>query len=78
MTNNQLAPRDRVAYVPTHANGDINHPDVEFGAVSSVGEFGVFVRFDKDVQALGWDGAISKCCYPADLRRVDVNGEEIS
>lgn len=34
-----------VTYVPTHANGDINHPDVENGIVSSVNEFYVFVKY---------------------------------
>lgn len=25
----------QIAYVPRHANGDLNHPDVEFGFVTS-------------------------------------------
>ena len=25
----------QIAYVPTHANGDINHRDVQFGFVTS-------------------------------------------
>lgn len=25
----------QIAYIPTHANGDINHEDVEFGFVTS-------------------------------------------
>ena len=27
----------QIAYIPTHAGGDINHPDVEFGFVTSKG-----------------------------------------
>jgi hypothetical protein len=30
-----MRPGTQIAYVPTHANGDINHPDVEFGFVVS-------------------------------------------
>jgi hypothetical protein len=26
---------DQIAYIPTHANGEITHPDVEFGFVTS-------------------------------------------
>lgn len=80
----QFNPRDRVACVPLHANGDIKHPDVEFGAVSSVKEFTdtrlrtiVFVKFDKQVKLLGWDGTTSQSCDACDLRRVDPDGKEI-
>lgn len=27
-------PGDQVAYIPSHAHGDIRHPDVEFGFVA--------------------------------------------
>ena len=59
----------RVAYVPTHANGDVKHPDVEFGVVSSVSEnfTTVFVKFDKQVERLGAEEATAKGCYPEDL-----------
>jgi len=33
---NLVFPGDRVAYVPNHANGDINHPDTQKGTVSTV------------------------------------------
>lgn len=67
----EFQPQDRVAYVPTHANGDINHPDVEYGTVSSVGTIGnVFVRFDKHVAKFGWSGATSQSCDAADLRKI--------
>lgn len=38
---------DQVAYIPPHADGDINHPDVEFGFVTSTANKGavVFCRF---------------------------------
>ena len=60
---------DRVRYVPHHAYGDIGHPDCEFGTVSSVNDSGVFVRFDKQVAHLGWDGATSQHCRRDDLRK---------
>jgi len=36
---------DQILYVPTHANGDVSHPDVESGFVTSVSNYGVFCRF---------------------------------
>lgn len=59
--------RDRVAYIPMHAGGDKTHPDVEYGTVSSVNDKYVFVRFDKQVEKLGWSGATSQACDPEDL-----------
>lgn len=63
-------PQMRVRYLPGHANGDRNHPDCEFGTVSSVGQVNVFVRFDKQVAKLGWAGATSQACAPEDLEQV--------
>jgi len=37
---------DRVRYIPTHAEGDNEHPDVEDGCVSSTNEWWVFVKYD--------------------------------
>lgn len=58
---NNLRSGDRVAYVPYHAKGDINHFDVEYGTISSIKEFmpgdiprfTYFVRFDSTVKLLG-------------------------
>lgn len=38
---------DQVAYIPTHANGDIDHPDVEYGFVAKDDptQGNVFVRY---------------------------------
>jgi hypothetical protein len=41
---------DQIAYIPYHANGDINHGDVQFGFVTSTrelrnGEIGVWCRY---------------------------------
>lgn len=38
---------DAVTYVPTHALGDLNHPDCERGIVSSISENKetIFVRY---------------------------------
>lgn len=36
MDKNQLVPLTQIAYVPQHAKGDLNHPDVQFGFVTSL------------------------------------------
>ncbi len=39
-------PGTQIAYIPMHANGDINHPGTEFGFVSGLpGHIGVPCRF---------------------------------
>lgn len=38
-------PGEQIAYVPSHAEGDINHPDVEFGFVTSQRGDTVFCRY---------------------------------
>ena len=58
----------RVAYVPTHAHGDMNHPDVEYGVVSSTNAKYVFVKFDRQLNRFGWEGTTSTACHPTDLR----------
>lgn len=35
----------QIAYIPDHANGDINHSDVELGFVSAVGGYTVSCRY---------------------------------
>lgn len=65
-----FAANQRVAYIPTHAHGDIGHKDVEFGHVSSINEKYVFVRFDKTIARAGWDGATAQPCRPEDLRKM--------
>jgi hypothetical protein len=54
-------PGDWVVYVPTHANGDSDHPDCERGTVTSIGETSglVFVRYGAELHA--------KATGPADL-----------
>lgn len=34
-----------VTYIPSHADGDINHPDVEHGFISSFNDVSVWVRY---------------------------------
>jgi len=36
---------DQIAYIPTHAKGNVAHPDVEFGFVTSVDGERVWCRF---------------------------------
>ena len=67
MKINEIKSGERVVYVPLHAHGDICHPDVEIGTVSSVGPKYAHVRFDKAVAKFGWDGATSQACDPSDL-----------
>jgi hypothetical protein len=54
--------KQRVAYIPNHADNDINHEDVEYGYVSSVNDHYVFVKFDKQLQKFGWEGTTSQSC----------------
>lgn len=67
MKTEAFKPGTRVAYVPLHARGSMSHPDVERGSVSSVNERNVFVKFDKQVSKLGWDGTTSQSCDPTSL-----------
>ena len=60
-------PGVRVAYIPGHAFGDMTHPDVEHGIVSSSNDKNVFVKFDRIVSRLGLDGTTSQSCCPEDL-----------
>ena len=42
----ELSRGTQIAYVPTHAGGDLEHPDVEFGFVmNKPGHVGVFCRY---------------------------------
>lgn len=63
---------DRVRYVPYHAHGDIQDPSCEDGTVSSQNGCFVFVRFDKQVKNVGWDGATSQGCDPQCLVFLEV------
>lgn len=69
MTLEEIQPKMAVRYVPMHAKGDLSHPDVEAGIVSSKNDCYVFVKFHKQVANLGWDGTTSQSCRPEDLVR---------
>jgi len=45
-------PKDQIAYIPHHADGKMDHPDTEFGFVTSVSEDGeiVFCRYWRDIR----------------------------
>jgi hypothetical protein len=43
--SDNIKPGLQVAYIPRHAKGSINHPDVEFGFVLTPVSHGVFCRF---------------------------------
>jgi hypothetical protein len=57
----------KVAYKPLHAYGDINHPDIEYGFVSSINEKVVFVKFVKQLAMFSWSGTTSQACDPDSL-----------
>lgn len=61
-----MNPGTRVAYVPGHAHGNVNHPDVERGTVSgSTAQF-IFVTFDEELEKYGREAA-SKACSASNL-----------
>ena len=55
LTLEDFKPDEHVLYIPTHAHGDRNHPDCEYGIVSSIGKMFVFVHYIKNgiVQSTG-------------------------
>lgn len=64
-------PLDEVLYVPTHANGDKTHQAVEKGYVSSITEKYIFVKFEKQILRLGWNGTTSQGCRREDLKKTN-------
>ncbi len=63
---------DQVVYVPGEADGDINHPNSEFGFVTSTKGKTVFVRFFRNKKDLFHYGnlknkANSESCNEEDL-----------
>lgn len=44
-TTTTFRPGEQIAYIPLHADGDIEHPDVEFGFVTSQRGDTVFCRY---------------------------------
>jgi hypothetical protein len=40
-----MKPGTQIAYIPTHANNDINHEDVEFGFITSKSDKDYFCRY---------------------------------
>ena len=63
---------DAVLYVPTHAEGDLKHKDVERGVVSSTNGKFVFVKYYPQLERLGWHGTTSQATDPADLVKDEV------
>ena len=56
-----------VRYLPTHAQGDLFHPDAELGIVSSKNDKVVFVKFHKELLRRGWEFCTSRAVNPEDL-----------
>jgi hypothetical protein len=40
-----MKPGTQIAYIPMHADGDVSHPDVEFGFITSVRGNIAFCRY---------------------------------
>lgn len=59
----------QIAYIPNHAAGDITHPDVEFGFVTSATDTTVFCRFWKKNRIVLElrTTANSEGCYPENI-----------
>ena len=71
MPNRDAKPEDfpagsRVVYIPMHAQASRGraHRDCEHGKVSSINASNVFVRFDAQVERLGWGDTTAQACYP--------------
>ena len=45
MKTTNLKRGDQIAYTPTHTEGNLEHPDVEFGFVTSVRDDAAFCRY---------------------------------
>ena len=60
-------PGDQIIYIPAHADNDPDHPDCEFGFVTTVGSNNVFCRYwDKSNKRLRTT-ANSEATSPRDL-----------
>jgi len=42
----------------------------EYGRISSKNDHYIFVKFDKTVAKLGWQGTTSQACLPSTLKRL--------
>ena len=61
-------PGDQIIYIPTHADNDPDHPDCEFGFVTSIRSNNVFCRYwSKIDQKLVRTNANSEATNPRDL-----------
>ena len=67
MNIEEARPEQRVIYVPPHAKGLLTHSDCEKGTVSSSNDKYIFVKFDKQVERLGWKETTSQACDPVNL-----------
>lgn len=66
-TTKDFKPLERVAYIPNHAHGNINHPDTIWGYVSSTNSSFVFVKFDRYLQGAQTWNITAQACKPTDL-----------
>lgn len=63
MENPQIG--ESVIYVPTHANGDLNHEDCEYGKISSFNDKFIFVKYIRN----GIFQQTAQATRPEDLHR---------
>ena len=67
MNIKDIRPQQRVTYVPFSSTRDIQHKDAESGIASSVTHTRVFVKFDKQIEKLGWNDTAAQACDPEDI-----------
>lgn len=61
---------DQIAYIPMHADGDINHPDVEFGFITGFNSAGdPFCRYWRKGQIGALRTTANSECTPIDMVR---------
>lgn len=65
-----MEPGDRVIYVPSHANGDLNHPDCEYGIIKTWNDTYIFVNYVKN----GIPQMTAQATRPVDLF-LDAKGD---
>jgi len=68
MSEKILAIGEQIAYIPMHAEGDINHPDVEFGFITGFNSDGdPFCRYWRKGQPGTLRTTANSECTPRDM-----------
>lgn len=70
MTIEQIKPEMRVLYSPALEIMAGDYKCIQIGEVSSKNDQYAFVKFDKQVKRIGWNGTTAGACDPGDLAKV--------